>query len=180
MGLGGAGGLDAPMLPGVVASRFGLVATVASVALTACSQANTGAPAPVTDTATGASDAQVADVRAIETDLEGQIDQKIGVIGTRVTCPEQVTWQVGESFRCDVTAPDFPPGVGVVTLVDDSGRFSWYITNTCEGERSATASPGPECVTPPTPYDSQTCPWVDGHVDCEAVPDPAESFATVP
>jgi len=77
-----------------------------------------------------------ANTQAIEGDLEEQIDEKLSgppwnkpVEDTRVTCPTDVRWQVGDSFRCDVAAPGFPRGFAEVTLEDDDGEYSWYIKN---------------------------------------------------
>ena len=79
-----------------------------------------------------------ADVRGtsgIEDDLEQQIDVKVGrlsgerIAGTRVDCPAEVEWQVGDSFRCDVTVPGQTPGYAEVTMETGDGRYSWLISN---------------------------------------------------
>jgi len=36
---------------------------------------------------------------------------------------------VGDSFRCDVTAPGFPSGIADITIESDDGKYRWYISN---------------------------------------------------
>ncbi len=149
-----------------VGSALGLM--LASVALAACTSG---------DGAGDASAGRAADVRHIERSMEKHIDQKLGVAGTRVVCPDRVVWQVGDSFRCAVTSPGFPPGYGVVTLEQDD--YSWYISNTCE-ENGPDAPPFPSgCVTP-SPADGPVCPWVNGKVDCTSVTEPPSTLQRLP
>ena len=112
-------------------SRHGVGLVVVIVFLAACMSncASPGSQEPA------GSPEYVADMSAIESDLEGQIDEKVSrqwetrVVGTRVECPPQVDWQVGESFRCDVTVPGSPPGYAKVSMESDDGKYSWYISN---------------------------------------------------
>lgn len=111
----------------------GLVLAIA--ALAACTSNSANPSHPSSSEEAESSPAYEADIPAIERDLEGQIDEKVsrqwhrGVAGTRVDCPSDVHWQVGDSFRCDVSVPGFPPGLAEVSIESDDGNFSWYISN---------------------------------------------------
>lgn len=132
---------------------------VLSAALTACASNNSPA-APTSPATTDTSVSEVANVRGIENDLEGQIDQKPGVVGSRVECPRRVDWKVSDSFRCDVAAPGYPPGSAEVTLEHEGGKYSWYLSNTCPDEGSNEA-PRPGCVTPVPGYSDLPTPTKD-------------------
>lgn len=139
----------------------GLWAIALCGALAGCAP-GTGTPAA---TAGPSHAAQKADVHAIEADLEAEIDRKLGVVGTVVTCPSQISWHVGDSIHCDISTPDVAAGLGVVTLEDEDGRYSWYMTNTCSAERDILGTPMAGCVSP-RPSDITTCPWEDGELQC--------------
>ena len=87
-------------------------------------------------------------MRAIEADLERQIDKKLGLQGTSAKCPPNVSWRVGDSFFCEVVTPDSAAGFAEVTRIADSRGYSWYISNTCRDEKRKLGYQKPECVTP--------------------------------
>lgn len=87
-------------------------------------------------------------MRAIEADLEHQIDKKLAVKGTAVECPSSVSWRIGDSFFCDVASPDSAAGFAEVTRIADSRGYSWYISNTCRDELRKLGHQKPGCVTP--------------------------------
>jgi hypothetical protein len=104
-------------------------------ALAACTSNGVGPSPPSSSEGTESPASYEPDVPAMEVDLEGQIDVKVGdlsderVVGTRVDCPAEVEWQVGESFRCDVRVPGQKPGYAEVTMETSDGRYSWFISN---------------------------------------------------
>ena len=100
-----------------------------SAALAGCTSNSANPSAPSSSEEAGSSPSHEADTSAIEVDLEGQIDEKLNVVGTEVACPSNIVWRVGDSFHCDVTAPGSPPGLAEVTLYSDDGKYSWYISN---------------------------------------------------
>lgn len=100
-----------------------------SAALAGCASNSANPSAPSSSEEAGSSPSYEADTSAMEVDLEGQIDEKLNVVGTQVECPSYVVWQVGDSFHCDVTAPGSPPGFAEVTLDSDDGKYRWYISN---------------------------------------------------
>ena len=106
-----------------------------STALAACTS-NSASPNAASSSEEAESSASYEpDVPAIEADLEGQIDVKVGrlsgkrIVGTRVDCPSEIEWQVGGSFRCDVTVPGQKRGYAEVTMETSDGRYSWFISN---------------------------------------------------
>ena len=117
--------------------RHVLTLTLAFTFMTAaCSSPDSDRSAAPTGEQGQNSSTHEANTNAIEGDLEKRIDKKLSgppwnkpVAGTRVTCPTGVQWQVGDSFRCDVASRGFPRGFAEVTLEDDDGKYSWYITN---------------------------------------------------
>lgn len=117
----------------MVRPRVGLVLVIA--ALAGCTSNSAKPSAPSDSEGAGASLAFAADIPAIARDLEGQIDEKVSrqwdvhVVGTKVECPTYVHWEMGDSFRCDVTVPDFGPGIAHVTMESDDGKYSWYLSN---------------------------------------------------
>lgn len=143
---------------------FGLVALCG--ALIGCASATDAPAAESTPSATAT--AEPVDVPYIEADLEAQVDMKLGVRRTQVTCPTYVSGEVGSSFQCDVVAPGFPPGLAQVTWGSDDGRYSWFLTNTCAGEQDVASTPLPGCVTP-DPSQLTNCPWVKGRVGCSTL-----------
>lgn len=144
-------------------ARRGFSLIVLCGVLVACAPPAGGPAAKSTPSATATS--PLVDLSFIEADLEAQVDAKLGVRRTQVTCPAHVSGKIGSSFHCDVVAPGFPPGLAQVTWESGDGRYSWFLTNTCSGQQDIVGSPMPECVTP-DPSQLTDCPWANGRVDC--------------
>lgn len=116
--------------------------------LTACATHDTPDARPARTPSVSASPTGAIDVGDIEASLERQIDRKLGVEETVVKCQAPMSWEVGEAFQCNVDSAGFPPGIANVTKERDDGRYSWYITNTCEDQARIVPTPLEGCVTP--------------------------------
>lgn len=141
----------------------GLVLLCVVLAGCASERSPSTSPAPSGDAKSSGSEA--ANTSAIEPDLVSQIDDKLGVEGTRVDCPEQINWSVGDSFHCDVAVPGSGSGIVVLTLEADGGKFGWYLTNTCDGQEAVMGTPAAGCIDP-DPSRLTDCPFVKGHLKC--------------
>ena len=84
-----------------------LVASAALLALTACG---------VTE----------VDVDALEKDIVEQVDKQADV-KVDATCPDQVDWETGKSFTCDVEFEDGSTREVDVKMVDDDGNVEWNL-----------------------------------------------------
>lgn len=71
----------------------------------------------------------------IEDEIAPQVDEQSGQIigetihGSVVDCPPTVDWRAGNTFRCELTTPQFTPGYIEVTI-EEGGRYSWFAANT--------------------------------------------------
>lgn len=157
------------MLQGVSGLRRILCLAVLCVYMAGCASTGTDATSADPTKQADSSRAEPADINAIEPDLTRQINGKLGVAGTRVECPDKVSWRVGDSFHCGVTSPGFPPGIAVLELEAEGGDFSWYLTNTCEDQRTAIGTPAPGCIDP-DPSRVTDCPFENGRLECPSEP----------
>ena len=66
------------------------------------------------------------DVDALEKDIVSQVKKQIGVEVT-ADCPDQVDWETGKSFTCDVEAADGTTRQADVEMVDDDGNVEWNL-----------------------------------------------------
>jgi hypothetical protein len=66
------------------------------------------------------------DVAALEQDIVSEV-KKQSDIDVDASCPEQVDWNTGESFTCDVEYDDGSSGQVDVKMIDDDGNVEWSL-----------------------------------------------------
>lgn len=66
------------------------------------------------------------DTAAVEKSIVDEVGKDLG---TEVTadCPDQVDWQTGETFTCDVTDTRGTTRQATVTMMDDGGNVEWSL-----------------------------------------------------
>ena len=71
------------------------------------------------------------DTPALEKDIVAEVDKQAGV-KVEASCPEQVDWNTGESFTCDVEFEDGSTREVDVKMVDDDGNVEWNLPPAAE------------------------------------------------
>ena len=66
------------------------------------------------------------DVPALEKDIVSQVKEQAEADVT-AKCPDQVDWETGESFDCDVEFDDGSTAKANVKMVDDDGNVEWEL-----------------------------------------------------
>ena len=64
------------------------------------------------------------DVDAVEEDIVSEVGEQADADVT-ADCPDQVDWETGESFACDVEFDDGSTRQVDVKMVDDDGNVMW-------------------------------------------------------
>lgn len=71
------------------------------------------------------------DVAALEKDIVSGVKEQAEV-DVDASCPEQVDWNTGESFTCDVEFEDGSTREVDVKMVDDDGNVEWSLAPVAE------------------------------------------------
>ena len=66
------------------------------------------------------------DVPALEDDIVSQV-KKQAEADVTAKCPDQVDWEKGESFTCDVEFDDGSTAKANVKMIDDDGNVEWEL-----------------------------------------------------
>jgi hypothetical protein len=66
------------------------------------------------------------DIDAVEENITSEVKDQLDADVT-VDCPDQVDWETGESFTCDVAAEEGTTRQANVTMVDDDGNVRWEL-----------------------------------------------------
>lgn len=70
---------------------------------------------------------QRPDMGEVENTLSGEIAEQVGVNAERIAvdCPSEITWAVGEDFRCIAEDNRGNQVKVTVYMENDEGEFSW-------------------------------------------------------
>ena len=68
------------------------------------------------------------DVDALEDDIVTQVKEQADADVT-AKCPDQVDWETGKSFTCDVEFDDGSTSKANVEMVDDDGNVEWELVD---------------------------------------------------
>ena len=66
------------------------------------------------------------DIDALEKDIVSEVEKQADV-EVEAACPDQVDWETGETFDCDVDFEDGSSRQVTVTMVDDDGNVEWNL-----------------------------------------------------
>ncbi len=66
------------------------------------------------------------DVDALEKDIVSEVKKQADV-DVEAACPDQVDWETGKSFDCDVDFEDGSTRQVTVKMVDDDGNVEWNL-----------------------------------------------------
>lgn len=71
------------------------------------------------------------DVPALEENIVSEVEEQAQA-KVEASCPEQVDWNTGESFTCDVEFEDGTTRQVDVKMVDDDGNVEWNLPPAAE------------------------------------------------
>ena len=66
------------------------------------------------------------DIDTVEENITTEVKEQLGTDVT-VDCPDQVDWETGESFTCDVADDQGTTRQAKVEMVDDEGNVEWEL-----------------------------------------------------
>jgi hypothetical protein len=66
------------------------------------------------------------DIGKLEQDISSGVQEQSDV-RVEVACPDQVDWEKGGSFECDVTDEEGRTKTAKVTMLDEDGQVDWRI-----------------------------------------------------
>jgi hypothetical protein len=66
------------------------------------------------------------DIPALEKEIKSGVKEQNGIDVT-VECPDQVDWEKGKSFECDVSDEQGTTKKATVTMKDDEGKVAWQV-----------------------------------------------------
>jgi uncharacterized protein DUF4333 len=90
------------------------------------------------------------DTAGLQTQIEDQLNTKLGTTGITVECPDDVKAEEGNEFDCTGTVPDSGTLTIHVKQTDSDGHVTWEVTDAATGPTGGTGAIGATGVSGPT------------------------------